>query len=195
MKIGHYVIVLFIAVLFSACKSVNKKLISIEGKAQGTTWHISYLADEAISYKSGIESILKDLDSSLSTYLPASIISRINRNDSTVILDHYFIDVFVKAREVSQKTEGLFDVTVGPLVNAWGYGFANRDKIDSKLIDSLLKYVGYHWVHLTDHKLIKDKPQIVLDFNAIAQGYSVDVLANYLESKNITNYLVELGGE
>ncbi len=187
-------ILVFIFTL-TGCDSNNKALIKVEGNAQGTTYHISYLSEDGINYKEAIDSLLKEIDSSMSTYLPASLISRINNNDSTVLVDQYFINVFNKSMEVSQKTEGLFDVTVGPLVNAWGFGFKKKDKVTRVIIDSLLEFVGYNMLKLDGNKLIKAKSQISLDFNAIAQGYSVDVLANYLESKGINNYLVELGGE
>lgn len=177
------------------CNNSKESLIKIEGEAQGTTWHISYLSAENINYKKAMDSLLKKIDSSMSTYLPVSLISRINKNDSTVLVDKFFTDVFSKSIEVSEKTAGLFDVTVGPLVNAWGFGFSKKEKVDSAMIDSLRHFVGYKMIRLEGNRVIKEKPQIQLDFNAIAQGYSVDVLAGYLESRGISNYLVEIGGE
>ena len=138
---------------------------------------------------------MKRIDLSLSTYVPASIISGINKNDTAVIVDDHFINVFNQSIEVSEKTNGLFDVTVAPVINAWGFGFTKKANVDSVMIDSLLEFIGYKMVKLEGKKLVKQKPQSMLDFNAIAQGYTVDVLATYLESKGITNYLVELGGE
>lgn len=181
--------------LISACQSKNNKLIVIEGEAQGTTWHISYLSEDGLNHKQAIDSILKDIDLSLSTYVPVSIISRINNNEPNILVDPYFIDVFNKSMEVSQRTGGLFDITVGPLVNAWGFGFSKKANIDSTGIDSILKYVDYKMLKLDGNTVIKEKKDVQLDFNAIAQGYSVDVLALYLEKKGIKNYLVELGGE
>lgn len=182
-------------IFFAGCKSDQKSLIKFEGNAQGTTYHISYLSDDGISHKTAIDSLLNEIDASMSTWLPGSIISRINNNDKSVIVDHYFIDVFNKSLEVSEKTDGLFDVTVGPLVNSWGFGFTKKATLHSIAIDSLIHFVGYKMVKLEGNKIIKAKQEIKIDFNAIAQGYSVDVLANYLESKGIDNYLVELGGE
>lgn len=183
-----------VLLFFTACNN-KKNLIKIEGNAQGTTYHITYITEGDINYQTAIDSLLKNIDYSMSTWLPNSLISRINNNDKTVLADQYFIDVFNKSLEVSQKTDGLFDVTVGPIVNSWGFGFSKKETINNNSIDSLLHFVGYKMVRLEGHKIIKEKPQIQLDFNAIAQGYSVDVLANYLESKGINNYLVELGGE
>jgi len=183
-----------VLLFFTACNN-KKNVIKIEGNAQGTTYHITYIIEGDINYQTAIDSLLKNIDYSMSTWLPNSLISRINNNDKTVLADQYFIDVFNKSLEVSQKTDGLFDVTVGPIVNSWGFGFSKKETINKNSIDSLLHFVGYKMVRLEGHKIIKEKPQIQLDFNAIAQGYSVDVLANYLESKGINNYLVELGGE
>jgi len=183
-----------VLLFFTACNN-KKNVIKIEGNAQGTTYHITYIIEGDINYQTAIDSLLKNIDYSMSTWLPNSLISRINNNDKTVLADQYFIDVFNKSLEVSQKTDGLFDVTVGPIVNSWGFGFSKKETINNNSIDSLLHFVGYKMVRLEGHKIIKEKPQIQLDFNAIAQGYSVDVLANYLESKGIKNYLVELGGE
>ncbi len=188
-------LILVSLIIFTGCNSENKSLIKIDGKAQGTTWHITYLSEDSSNHKPAIDSLLKLIDSSMSTYLPSSIISRINKNDKDVIVDHYFVDVYKKSREVSEKTGGLFDVTVAPLVNAWGFGFTKKASVDSAMIDSLLNFVDYKMIRLQGNKLIKTKPQTMLDFNAIAQGYSVDVLTAYLESMGINNYLVELGGE
>lgn len=182
-------------ILFTNCNSGTKILIKFEGIAQGTTYHITYLSDDYINYKPVIDSLLRVIDTSMSTYMPGSVISRINRNDSNVLVDKYFADVFNKSMEVSEKTGGLFDITVGPLVNAWGFGINKKVSVDSSMIDSMLQYVGYKMVRLEGNRIIKSSPQIILDFNAIAQGYSVDLIANFLESKGIGNYLVELGGE
>jgi len=186
---------ILVSTLFISCNSNKKSLIKIEGNAQGTTYHISYLSDDPINYKTAIDSLLKDIDKSMSTWLPSSIISRINNEDGPVLVDQYFIDVFNKSVEVSEKTDGLFDVTVGPLVNSYGFGATEKKALERSRIDSLLQFVGYKMLKLEGKKILKAKPGIKLDFNAIAQGYSVDVLSNFLESKGIDNYIVELGGE
>ena len=111
------------------------------------------------------------------------------------MVDEYFSDVFNKSIEVSEKTKGVFDVTVAPIINAYGFGFTKKEKVNNILIDSLLKFIGYKKVRLVGRKLVKEIPQVMLDFNAIAQGYTVDVLASFLESKGISNYMVEVGGE
>jgi thiamine biosynthesis lipoprotein len=179
---------------FSGCRE-NETIHKIAGEAQGTTWHITYVSHDLRDHKPAIDSVLIDLDLSLSTWVKPSIISRINRNENNVIIDTYFRDVYIKSIEVSDKTNGLFDVTIGPLVNAWGFGSGRKAAMDSLTIDSLLSFVNYKMLRLENGKIIKTKPEVFIDFNAIAQGYSVDVLADYLEKNGIKNYLVELGGE
>lgn len=181
--------------LLLGCNREINNTIKISGVAQGTTYHITYLAGEYSNYREAFDSIFKKIDLSLSTYVPGSVISKTNRNDTAVIVDDYFSDVFNKSQEVSEKTKGLFDVTVAPIINAYGFGFTKKEKVTKFLIDSLLNYIGYKKVRLVNKKLVKEIPQVMLDFNAIAQGYTVDVLSSFLESKGIKNYLVEVGGE
>jgi thiamine biosynthesis lipoprotein len=193
MKSMFLIVVSFL--LFANCSRENNKIVKIAGKAQGTTYHVTYRSKDGSIYKRGIDSILKAIDLSLSTYVPSSIISRINRNDSDVTPDRYFREVFDKSVQVSEKTAGVFDVTVAPIINAWGFGFTKKATVTQQLVDSLLRFVGYKMVRLEGDRVVKAKPEVLLDFNAIAQGYSVDVLASYLQNKCITDYLVELGGE
>ena len=186
---------LLVIFLLVGCKREINNSITISGAAQGTSYHITYLAGQHSNYRESFDSIFNKIDLSLSTYKPGSLISKINRNDTSVIVDEYFSDVFNKSIEVSEKTGGLFDITVAPVINAYGFGFTKKERVTDVLIDSLLKYVGYKKVKLVDRKLVKEIPQVMLDFNAIAQGYTVDVLSSFLESKGISNYMVEVGGE
>jgi thiamine biosynthesis lipoprotein len=167
----------------------------VEGFAQGTTYHITYLDEKERFFKNEIDSILHDFDLSVSTYNPNSIISKINSNKKNVKLDKYFITCFKKAKEVYKNTNGTFDPTVYPLVNAWGFGPGKKEKIEPKIIDSILKFVGFNLIELKRDKIIKKDPRVSLDFNAFAQGYSVDVIAAFLNSKKIKSYVVEIGGE
>jgi thiamine biosynthesis lipoprotein len=118
-----------------------------------------------------------------------------NNNDTTARADDWFVDVFNKSAEVNKTSDGAFDITVGPLVNAWGFGNKTFAKHDTAFIDSLLQFIGMEKVRLEGRKLIKKLPGIKLDVNALAQGYSVDVVCNFFRSKGIKNYLVEIGGE
>lgn len=191
MKIAIWVFI--VSFILLNCK--NDKPVQLIGEAQGTTYSLTYYSDENISYKNEVDSILKSIDQSLSTYVPNSIISRINKNDTSVVADKYFRDVFNRAQEISSVTDGAFDITVAPVINAWGFGFTKKAEVDSVMIDSLLNYVGYKNIRLEKDKVIKPTPQVMLDFNAIAQGYTVDVLASFLEGKGVRNYMIELGGE
>lgn len=185
----------FVLLFLTGCNRGINNTITISGAAQGTSYHITYLAGQHSNFRESFDSIFKKIDASLSTYDTGSIISRINKNDPAVTVDEYFSTVFNKSIEVAEKTKGLFDVTVAPIVNAYGFGFKKRERITPALIDSLLPLVGYKKVKLLNNQLVKDTPQVMLDFNAIAQGYTVDVLAAFLDSKGISNYMVEVGGE
>jgi thiamine biosynthesis lipoprotein len=144
---------------------------------------------------------LKSVDQSLNMFNPNSVISKINRNDS-VVLDSLFITMFNEAQAISQLSDGAFDITVAPLVNAWGFGknTALGDEAKKLLgkkaqIDSIKTFVGYDKVHLTNHHLEKDEERITLDASAIAKGYACDIVANTLRQMGCENLLVDIGGE
>ena len=186
---------LFVLLLMSACQTKKSEYLKISGFAQGTTYHITYENSKNEDYTDPIDSILKAFDKSCSMYDSTSIISRINDNDPTVEADDWFIDVFKKSVEVSTLSGGALDITVGPVVRAWGFGTKPIAKHDQAYIDSLLHYVGMDKVRLEGRKIIKKYPGVSLDVNAVAQGYSVDVISKFFEDKGIKNYLVEIGGE
>ncbi|POY40601.1 thiamine biosynthesis protein ApbE [Flavobacterium alvei] len=169
--------------------------IKVFGEAQGTTYHITYFDVQNRDFQPEIVQLLKDFDLSVSTYIPNSIISRINANEKNVIVDKYFTACFKKAKEVWKNTNGAFDPTVYPLVNAYGFGPGKKQKIEKSKIDSILKFVGFQLIELKGNKIVKKDPRVALDFNAFAQGYSVDVVSDFLNSKGITAYIVEIGGE
>lgn len=179
-----------------ACNPKNQEHeVKINGLAQGTYYAITYFDTETRDLQLEIDSFFKAFDQSASTYLESSVISRFNKNDTSVRADMPFIEVFNKSQEISAATEGAFDITTFPLSDAWGFGFTDPMKLDSERVDSLLQYVDYRMVRMDGDKLIKEKPEIRLDFNAIAQGYSADLIGKMLEEKGITNYLVDVGGE
>lgn len=171
------------------------KVFKISGAAQGTYYAITYCSDNKENLQPAIDSLLNRFDSSVSSYVPSSILSRLNNNDSTVVADTIFETIFKKAMEVSVSSDGAFDITVGPLVNAWGFGFSKKVKVDQALLDSMLQFVGYQKVQLINGKLVKTDPRIRIDFDAIAQGYTSDWLSQYFEQKGINNYLIDVGGE
>lgn len=183
------------AILLCACQPAKKDYQFNEGYIFGTIYHIIYDNPQAKDLKDEIVAKMNEFDHSLSTYKPNSIISRVNNNDSTVVLDHYFETVFNRSLEISKITDGAFDMTIAPLVNAWGFGFKNKLDPEDIPVDSLIQIVGFQKVRLLNHKVEKDDPRIMFDPSAIAKGYGVDVVADFLESKGITNYMVEIGGE
>jgi len=173
----------------------GKKFLTENGRIFGTFYKIIYESPGRKSLEPGLKELLHSFDLSLSVFNDSSIISRINRNDSTVVVDDYFRTVFETGQRVSEISNGAFDMTVAPLVNAWGFGFSRENEVTPKLIDSLLKNVGYEKVRLEGDRVIKDNPAIMLDASAIAKGYACDVVAAFLDSEGIENYMVEIGGE
>lgn len=178
-----------------ACKKTDSvKLIKLRGGVFGTTYSITYVADK--NHQKSIDSLFYIVNKSLSTYMSTSDISKINKGDSTVVVDKMFKEVFKKSKRIYVETNGFFDPTVGNLVNAWGFGpKKQKEDLDSIQVDSLMKYVGLSKVKIEKGKIKKQFPEIYLDFNSIAKGYGIDVVGRFLESKKIKNYLIEIGGE
>ena len=186
---------LFILLFFSIISKAQVEPIKIQGIAQGTTYHITYFDKRNRNLQPEIEKLLQDFDKSVSTYIPNSIISKINSNQKNVKVDKYFMTCFKKAKEVWKNTNGAFDPTVYPLVNAWGFGPGKKEKIEKEKIDSILQFVGFDLIALKGKRIVKKDSRVALDFNAFAQGYSVDVVSDFLKSKNIASFIVEIGGE
>jgi thiamine biosynthesis lipoprotein len=182
---------LFTVFFFLSC-GVEKYQV-LEGAAQGTTYRIVYKSSN--NYDIEIQNLLKEFDGSLSIYNNKSIISRINRNEPNVELDHLFTTFFNKSAEVFKKSDGYFDITIGPLVNAWGFGVDEKITADSSNVDSIKAIVGMGKVKIENNQLIKQDTRILLDANAIAQGQSVDYICEFFEKEELTNYMVEIGGE
>lgn len=166
----------------------------IQGNALGTTFSIKY--KDTANYAESIDSIFVVINNSLSTYHPNSLISKINKGDTTQITDDHFEKVFNKAKRIHYDTNGSFDPTIGTLVNAWGFGPEKSNMIlDSVSIKGFMELVGYEKLSLKNHQITKENPAIYLDFNAIAKGYAVDVIGWFFESNQIENYMIEIGGE
>ncbi|MCR4765061.1 MAG: FAD:protein FMN transferase [Bacteroidaceae bacterium] len=164
-----------------------------KGLIFGTLYSITYENNESLKLE--IDETLDRFDASLSMFNENSIISRINRNED-VTVDSLFAKVFKLSMQTSEATDGCFDITVAPLVNAWGFGFTDEVSPSDVKIDSLLQVVGWEKVQLTpEGKIVKQDPRVMLDCSAIAKGYAVDVIADLLKSKGIKNYLVDIGGE
>lgn len=185
---------LLIFIVFFSCSKTTEPT-KLQGVVFGTTYSIIYY-DVSKDYKNDIEKLFDSINNSLSTYISDSDISKINKGEEQVEVDYYFKDVFIKSKKIYKETSGYFDPTVGTLVNAWGFGPGKSiSNLNQKTIDSLMKYVGFSKVKLINNKVMKQYPEIYLDFNAIAKGYGIDVVSSFLESKGVANYLVEIGGE
>ncbi len=164
-----------------------------QGRVFGTFYHIIY--ESKTNYDTQIDSLFVVFDNSLSTYNKQSILSKVNRNEE-VVLNEYVVHLVEEAQRCSAETDGAFDITVTPLVDAWGFGSGRKlQAVDSLTVDSLMQYVGMDKLHLQNGKIRKAKPEMQLNVNAVAKGYGVDVIADYLESVGVENYLVEIGGE
>ena len=163
-----------------------------EGNVFGTVWHATYQCDSSLRHS--IVRELRRVDASLSMFNPKSCISRINRGED-VPADSMIGELFLQAGAISQATDGAFDITVAPLVNAWGFGIRHDSLPDSSTVDSLRTLVGWQRVKLRDGRIVKDDSRMVFDFSAIAKGYGADCVARLLASRGIRNYMIEIGGE
>ncbi len=187
----------FFFLFFTSCRNADPGFSNFNGFAQGTTYSVVFENSQRINLtdlRTEVEKILRDFDMSLSLYQDSSVLSRINRNES-VRPDSYFIEALSFSKKISAITGGAFDLTVGPLVKAWGFGPDASRNFTESMRDSLLSLVGMDKVEIRDGILFKSDPRINLDFNAIAQGYSVDVICRYFDSVGMKRYLVEIGGE
>ena len=162
------------------------------GSIFGTVYHITYQYDDDL--QADLVAKMQEVDSALSMFNENSIISHINRNERNQP-NEMFLKVFEMAQQISDDTYGAFDITVGPLVNAWGFGFKQSELPSRRTVDSLRTIVGYHKIHVKNRQIVKQDPRIILDCSAIAKGYAVDVVAKLLDDKGIDNYMVEIGGE
>jgi thiamine biosynthesis lipoprotein len=185
--------VVLIFTLFS-CSEKEPQNIKLSGPVFGTGFNIQYYSEDDTNYQKQFDSLFNVVNQSLSTYIPNSDISQLNRNETTKV-DHHFENVFKASKIIYRLTEGVFDPTIGNVVNAWNFG-AEKNKFltDSTTVDSLMQFVGFNRVGLVAN-LIKKPKETYLEFNAIAKGYGIDVIANFLESKGIENYLVDIGGD
>lgn len=188
---------LLFLILFSQLHAQsNPQKFLFTGYTQGTTYAVTYYASHEFVAQQQLDSILSVLDNSLSVYNKNSIISKFNNGLNAVVMDEHLKQVVQKAIYINKQTRGIFDITIGGLTKAWGFG---ADKVaalpDSNSITQLLRCKGNDNLFIKDNTLYKKKACVQLDVNGIAQGYSVDVLAAFLHKKGIKNFLVEIGGE
>ena len=176
-----------------ACNNVKKQ--QFMGITQGSYYSITYFDEQNRDFSHDFDSIFKEIESTLSLWNENSIIRKVNRNDTSVVLNQIFIDNFNYAMRAAELSGGYFDPTVGPLVQAWGFHFKEGMEMTPEIVDSLKQLVGYRKIKIENGKVIKENPNMTLDFNAVAQGYTTDVIGDFLLSKNVNDFLVDVGGE
>ena len=200
MRVNYYLrpllLILVFLNTFSGTQPNGLKGFKIEGFAQGTTFHITYYANDSTVKKKTIENLFGNIDSSLSIYKPYSLINKFNNSVLGVEMDEHLCKVVQRSLDIYKETDGIFDISIYPVVDAWGFGIRKVTSFpNSEDIKSMLYCVGSNKIYIKGNWLLKDVPCLKIDVNGIAQGYSVDVIADFLESSGIRNYLVEIGGE
>lgn len=192
--LNRVVFIFFLLIGLYSCKSNEYQ--KIEGIAQGTNYTITFSGGDKPYLKNSVDSIFKVIDLSMSLWDSTSIISSFNKNTSSQAIDAHFKNVLLKSYEIYKLSNGAFDPSVGPLIKAWSFIRKNDLPLpNAKTIDSLKQFIGLEKISLAGNNVVKQMPAVQLDFNAIAQGYSVDVVAEHLDKLGIENYLIELGGE
>ena len=179
--------------VLASCGKQPQKVI-LQGLAQGSYYAITYYDEQGRNFQQEIDSIFHAVDVSVNLWVDTSVISKVNRNEE-VKLDSIFVDNFRIAHEAASLSDGYFDPTISPIVAAWGFSYKHGDTITPQLIDSLKQLVDYRNIRIEEGKVVKANPAMTLDFNAIAQGYTSDLIASFLDSRGIKNYLIDTGGE
>jgi len=189
----HYVFIFFALITLVSCKDREPKNTKLSGQVFGTSYSVIY--DSDINYEKQFDSLFYVINTSMSTYIQDSDISKLNRNE-VVEVDEHFVKVFKTSKAIFKYTDGAFDPTIGAVVNAWDFGPEGKIvALDSLKIDSLMLFVGFNKVKQRGNTILKEKLNTYLDFNAIAKGYAVDVIGEFLEAEQVYDYLVEIGGE
>lgn len=172
----------------------RQQKINYSGITQGSYFSITYYDDEGRIFEAEIDSIFKEVDNSVSLWNENSIIRKVNRNED-VVVNQIFKEIFEWACKASEFSDGAFDATIGPLVSAWGFHYKKELEMTPEMVNSIRQLVGYQNIKIVNDRVVKANPNMTLDFNAVAQGYTTDLIGKFLESKGIFNYLVDVGGE
>ncbi len=198
LGIKTIIILQILSILLSCSPRISPSYsqFQISGFAQGTSYQISYYASDAIISSRSIDQKFSELDSSLSIYKSYSLINKFNNSETGIEMDEHLKKVVKRSLKIWKESEGVFDISILPISEVWGFGVKRHSNQPSdKVIEQALSCSGSDKLHILGNKLIKDIPCLKIDVNGIAQGYSVDVLADYIESRGIQNYLIEIGGE
>ncbi|HAC15923.1 MAG TPA: hypothetical protein DCE78_08275 [Bacteroidetes bacterium] len=194
-KCNLFLLSLCTIVFISCTPASNERFIENTGRAQGSTYQIKYLSPDGTDFGNQFENIFAEIDRSMSTYVPTSLISMVNKGDTLVTVDSMFIEVLKRSLEIAEETNGSFDPTIGPIVRLWGFGFDEvRSDVTDEMVNEIKSKTGY--LNVSVSGLDVSLPAgFNLDFNAIAQGYTVDYLAEFLEKSGVERYMIEVGGE
>lgn len=186
--------IISVVFIISACKTAPSKYIYNQGFVYGTMYHVVYESPNGKDFQDEITQKLDEYNQIFSTYEPTSTISKINNNES-VKPGSLFLECYKRSMEISEITDGAFDITAGPMVNAWGFGPEDKKKMTQEIVDSLKEITGYQKIQLKDGRILKDNPNMKLDMSAVAKGFTCDLMGIFLEEKGCENYMVEIGGE
>lgn len=186
-------LILVLCLPLVCCDTVDKQ--HFMGTTQGSYFSIIYYDEQNRDFSRDFDSIFKEIESTLSLWDENSMLRKVNRNDTNVVLNKIFIDNFNYAIKAAELSDGYFDPTVGPLVSAWGFHFKEGMQMTPEMVDSIRQIVGYKKIKIENGKVLKENPNMTLDFNAVAQGYTTDMIGEFLLTKNVNNFLVDVGGE
>jgi thiamine biosynthesis lipoprotein len=193
MKFRFVILLLAVGFLLS-CQNAPSKYIYNQGYIYGTNYHIVYESPNGKDLHEKIKKEINRHNSMFSTFDSTSVISKINHNKPVELTEHFLI-CFNRSMEISEITNGAFDITAGPMVNAWGFGPEERKKMTQEIVDSLKNITGYQKINLVNGRIEKENPNMKLDMSAVAKGYTCDLIGNFLAEKGCENYMVEIGGE
>ena len=196
MNYNKLVLFFTVFLILTACNTeIENKDFTIRGGVFGTTYKITYL-DAEKDYQDSIDSLFLKINNSVSTYISTSDISKINNGDSSIEIDAIFSEVFIKSKRIYKETDGYFDPTVGNLVNAYGFGPKDEEiNLSAAEVENQMLYVGLDKIRLNGSRISKTDSKVYLDFNSIAKGFGIDLVARFFDEKNVKNYLIEIGGE
>jgi thiamine biosynthesis lipoprotein len=194
-RIYPVIVIIAMLIVWQYRKGNEPELVAISGQTMGTTYSIKYFEKENTDFQEQIDSLLIEFNHALSTYEPESEISTFNNQTEFYFARPFLFEVLSKSKQVFDATSGAFDPTVYPLVSAWGFGPGEKSMPDAAQVDSLMQLIGFDHIAFTSSAVSKDMQGVMLDFSAIAKGYGVDVVAAFLEEKDISDFFVEIGGE
>ena len=190
-SVGRFLIALLLVSCFVGCR--REKPIVLSGEAQGTFYSVQYYDPQGRNLQQAIDSIFADFDLTASLWVDSSLLRRINRNETDTV-NALFASLLQKSIDINRYTDGAFDCRIGRLVQLWGFSFKQREEPDSIHLEQLLK-AAHANINLEAGKIVKQDTATELDFNAIAQGYTSDMIGAYLESVGVMNYIINVGGE